>query len=100
MNAKERLRAYLEQRRELGESEMMLDALDVDDVMRMLGALQGGNTAGAVPTPAAPSASDAMPRALMLDTPSAPNARCKTPKWRASTPPACRTWSRRSFRAA
>ncbi len=39
MNAKERLRAYLEQRRELGESEMVLDALEVDDVMRMLGAL-------------------------------------------------------------
>ncbi len=42
MNAKERLRAYLEQRRELGESEMTLDALGVDDVLRMLGALQGG----------------------------------------------------------
>ncbi len=42
MSAKDRLRAYLEQRRELGESEMTLDALDVDDVMRMLGALQGG----------------------------------------------------------
>ena len=41
MSAKDRLRAYLEQRRELGESEMTLDALDVDDVMRMLGALQG-----------------------------------------------------------
>ena len=41
MNAKERLRAYLEQRRELGESEMVLDALEVDDVMRMLGALEG-----------------------------------------------------------
>ena len=50
MNAKERLRAYLEQRRELGESEMVLDALEVDDVMRMLGALQGGAAAG---TPAA-----------------------------------------------
>ena len=42
VNAKERLRAYLEQRRELGESELVLDALDVDDVMRMLGALQSG----------------------------------------------------------
>lgn len=47
MNAKERLRAYLEQRRELGESELVLDALDVDDVMRMLGALQGGGAAAA-----------------------------------------------------
>lgn len=60
MNAKERLRAYLEQRRELGESEMMLDALDVDDVMRMLGALQGGAAASATqvtPEPETPSAS-------------------------------------------
>ena len=57
MNPKERLRAYLEQRRELGESELVLDALDVDDVMRMLGALQGG-AASPAPTPAvAPGAS-------------------------------------------
>jgi uracil-DNA glycosylase len=32
------LRRYLEQRRELGESELVLDKLHVDDVMRMLGA--------------------------------------------------------------
>jgi DNA polymerase len=32
------LRRYLEQRRELGESELVLDRLQVDDVMRMLGA--------------------------------------------------------------
>jgi uracil-DNA glycosylase len=52
VNAKERLRAYLQQRRELGESEMVLDALEVDDVMRMLGALQGGGaSAGAAPAP-------------------------------------------------
>ncbi len=45
MNAKERLRAYLEQRRELGESELLLDALDVDDVLRMVGALPGSGAA-------------------------------------------------------
>lgn len=55
MNARERLRAYLEQRRELGESEMLLDALDVDDVMRMLGALQGGGSAPAESSAAPPS---------------------------------------------
>ncbi|MEP6763060.1 MAG: uracil-DNA glycosylase [Gemmatimonadaceae bacterium] len=38
MDAKERLRIYLEQRRELGESELVLDALPVDDVLRMIGA--------------------------------------------------------------
>jgi DNA polymerase len=53
VNAKERLRAYLEQRRELGESEMMLDALDVDDVLRMLGALQGGSAAATDQAPPA-----------------------------------------------
>ena len=38
MNAKALLRAYLEQRRELGETELVLDSLDVDEVMRLLGA--------------------------------------------------------------
>jgi DNA polymerase len=32
------LRRYLEQRRELGESELVLDGLNVEDVMRLLGA--------------------------------------------------------------
>jgi len=32
------LRRYLEQRRELGETELVLDTLHVDDVMRLLGA--------------------------------------------------------------
>jgi uracil-DNA glycosylase len=49
VTARERLRAYLEQRRELGESELTLDALDVEDVMRMLGAL---HAAGADASPA------------------------------------------------
>jgi uracil-DNA glycosylase family 4 len=38
VDAKEMLRRYLEQRRELGESEFVLDGLQVDDVMRMIGA--------------------------------------------------------------
>ena len=46
MNARVLLRRYLEQRRELGESELVLDSLDVDEVMRLLGA------AGRVQTPA------------------------------------------------
>lgn len=37
MDARERLRLYLEQRREMGESEFILDSLSVDDVMRVLG---------------------------------------------------------------
>ena len=38
MDARSLLRRYLEQRRELGESELVLDGLHVEDVMRLLGA--------------------------------------------------------------
>jgi uracil-DNA glycosylase len=38
MDAKELLRRYIEQRRELGESELVLDSLDVEDVLRVIGA--------------------------------------------------------------
>src|SRR5688572_33095180 len=38
MDARELLRRYLEQRRELGESELVLDTLRVEEVMRLLGA--------------------------------------------------------------
>ncbi len=41
---RERLRQYLEQRRELGESEFVLDSLSVEDALKVL-------TAGAVPPP-------------------------------------------------
>ena len=37
MNARDLLRRYLEQRRELGESELVLDGMHVDEVMRILG---------------------------------------------------------------
>jgi DNA polymerase len=49
VDARVLLRRYLEQRRELGESEMVLDALTVEDVMRLLGA-----TGRTVPSAAAP----------------------------------------------
>ena len=38
------LRRYLEQRRELGESELVLDSLHVDEVMRLLGAAGRSST--------------------------------------------------------
>ena len=38
MDAKELLRRYLEQRREMGESELVLDRLHVDEVLQMIGA--------------------------------------------------------------
>ena len=47
MDAKGLLRRYLEQRRELGESELVLDGLHVEDVMRLLGA--AGKSSSGVP---------------------------------------------------
>ena len=38
MDAKDELRRYLEQRRELGETELVLDTLSIDDAMKLLGA--------------------------------------------------------------
>jgi uracil-DNA glycosylase len=49
MDARALLRRYLEQRRELGESELVLDTLHVEDVMRLLGA--AGTRAAAVKQP-------------------------------------------------
>lgn len=47
MSVEDRLRRYLEQRRELGESELVLDSMSVDDVMRIIGAIGGGAGASA-----------------------------------------------------
>ena len=41
MDAREQLRRYLEQRREAGESELVLDGLEVDEVLRLVGARAG-----------------------------------------------------------
>lgn len=38
MNARERLRQYLEQRREAGETELVFDQLSVEEAMKLLGA--------------------------------------------------------------
>lgn len=42
-DARDRLRRYLEQRRELGETELVLDSMSVDDVLGVLGARQSGS---------------------------------------------------------
>ena len=41
MEPRERLKRYLEQRRELGERELVLDGMTVEDVMRIVGAMGG-----------------------------------------------------------
>ena len=58
MEPKELLRRYLEQRRELGETEFVLDRLTVDEAMTLLGARGGNQPVSPVPRaskPAAPS---------------------------------------------
>jgi uracil-DNA glycosylase len=61
VDAKEALRRYLEQRRELGESELVLDSLSVEEALRLIGAAgtgkrsHGGDDAGAQPDIPKPS---------------------------------------------
>jgi DNA polymerase len=52
VDARDALRRYLEQRRDLGERELVLDSLTVEDAMRLLGAAGTGG-AGAAPATAA-----------------------------------------------
>lgn len=49
MDGRERLRIYLEQRRELGERDLILDGLTVEDTLRIIGAAGAGH-----PHPARP----------------------------------------------
>ncbi|MEP7382618.1 MAG: uracil-DNA glycosylase family protein [Gemmatimonadota bacterium] len=61
MDAKDRLRRYLEQRRDAGESELVLDSMDVDDVLRLLGAANA--RAGTPARAASPNPDEVSPRA-------------------------------------
>ena len=70
MDARETLRRYLEQRRELGETELVLDGLTVEEAMKLLGASRVGRQAaprdpGAAGSPASrsPSLPDEFPHA-------------------------------------
>lgn len=77
MDARQRLRTYLEQRKELGEEEMVLDSLSVDDAMAAIGALSSRpESVGDVVRERRPSAraeaSEAAP-------PPAPDARSAVP---------------------
>jgi hypothetical protein len=42
VNAREQLKRYLEQRRDMGETELVLDGLTVDEALRILGADAAG----------------------------------------------------------
>jgi DNA polymerase len=82
VDARDRLRRYLEQRRELGESEFVLDGLPVEDVLRLVGARATGAARGRGDAAAAPRA----PRAAAPDMARAP----EPPQYQESppTPPA------------
>jgi DNA polymerase len=84
VDARDRLRRYLEQRRELGESEFVLDGLSVDDVLKVVGARPsapraarresaGGSMSeapsAAPPTAASPARQDDAPGADDTTTP-------------------------------
>jgi uracil-DNA glycosylase family 4 len=71
MDAREQLRRYLEQRRDLGESELVLDSMSVDDALALLGAKDG-----AARSPSAGGASGT-PRATERESPA-------TADWRAA----------------
>jgi len=49
VDARELLRRYLEQRRDLGESELVLDSMSVDDALALLGAKAGATSARETP---------------------------------------------------
>ena len=54
MDARELLRRYLEQRRDLGESELVLDSMSVEDALALLGAKAGAPAPRAVDSDATP----------------------------------------------
>jgi DNA polymerase len=54
MDAKDRLRQYLEQRKEMGESDLVLDGLSVDDLMKVVGVAGPVGRAGRPAEPAPP----------------------------------------------
>ncbi|HKS05289.1 MAG TPA: uracil-DNA glycosylase family protein [Gemmatimonadaceae bacterium] len=84
MDAKDLLRRYLEQRREMGESEFVLDSMSVADAMRVLGAKNPGNDTA---------------RHEVQASPPAPPRAAPTPTMRANAPEASDDW-RATLRAA
>jgi DNA polymerase len=70
MDARDKLRQYLEQRRELGESELLLDSMSVEEALRAIGALARGGKAPS-PREIAPVTGGDW-RAVLAETTSAP----------------------------
>ena len=77
MDAREQLRRYLEQRRELGETELVLDTLTVDETLRILGAPAGDGCAECADASAAPTGRASLELrtpAIARDGPATPRA--------------------------
>jgi len=83
MDAKSQLRQYLEQRRDLGESEFVLDGMSVEEALRALGAMRSGPLKQRPRTSDAPVESDTRttpPVAdRVLETPVAPVSNAAAP---------------------
>jgi uracil-DNA glycosylase len=73
MDAREQLRLYLEQRRDAGEQELVLDQLTVDDVLRIVGAASSHQR---------PSTAPGTPDARPSTAPSTPGASHASADWR------------------
>jgi len=74
VDARERLRRYLEQRRELGESELVLDKMSVDDVLSMVSAR------GTLKRRERPAAGDADPAPAAAPRAAEPAAEVERPR--------------------
>lgn len=73
MDARELLRRYLEQRRDLGEQELVLDGMDVDEVLRLVGAMKPGPTAASrTPAPAPAARPPAPDNSIRREAPATP----------------------------
>ena len=74
MDAREKLRQYLEQRREMGESELVLDSMTVEEALRIVGAKSTGSKPAAVGASVSSAASDTVDwRAALRETGAAPD---------------------------
>jgi len=70
VDAKEQLRRYLEQRRDMGETELVLDGLTVDEALRILGAgpVTNKNTSATIDRREVPSSSPPIEREAPVGT--------------------------------
>ena len=91
-DARDRLRRYLEQRRDLGESELVLDGMTVEEVMRILGARDTGGMRSA----AGPARADA---GEVKAAPTSPSPRAERAERPMTEAEACGDW-RAALRAA